>query len=493
MKAVVAVLVATLGALSCSTRAGAQQRSILTYHGDVSRSGNLVVPSLTWERARSVHLDRAFDGRVTGHVYAQPLYWHGAGSNEGLLIVATEDNIVQALDAKTGKEVWRRSLGSPVPRSALRCGNINPLGITGTPVIDEATQAIYVDAAIEDRSGSSHQIFGLSLKDGSTLEGWPIDVASTLRAKDLTFNARDQNQRGALAILDDVLYVPFGGHFGDCGDYHGWVVGVSLHNPGKVISWQTRARGGGIWAPGGLSVAEHSLFAATGNTFGAKHWSDGEAVWRFAPDLHHSRDKADFFAPSDWQALDQRDADLGGTNPIPLDIPNKAGSQRLMLALGKDRRAYLLDRDNLGGIGGQLISQTVSEHSILTAPAVYPANGAVYVAFRGEGTSCPTRDNGLTVLRIEAGSPPRMTTAWCGALRGAGSPVVTTTDGHANPIVWIVSAEGDNQLHGFRGNTGEPIFTSREAMSGVRHFQTLIAAKDRLYVAADGRIYAFSF
>jgi len=155
--------------------AEAQERSVLTYHGDASRSGKLVVPSLTWEKARSVHLDLAFDGRVSGHIYAQPLYWRGGSSNGGLLLVATEDNLVQALDANTGKAVWRRSLGSPVPRSALPCGNINPLGITGTPVIDEGTQAIYVDAAIQDRSGPRHQVFALSLKDGSTLEGWPID------------------------------------------------------------------------------------------------------------------------------------------------------------------------------------------------------------------------------------------------------------------------------------------------------------------------------
>ncbi len=209
---------------------------------------------------------------------------------------------------------------------------------------------------------------------------------------------------------------------------------------------------------------------------------------------HYGReDKTDFFAPSDWQVLDQRDADLGATNPVPIDVPTTSGVQSLMLALGKDRRAYLLDRNNLGGIGGQLISEIVSERSILTSPAVYPADGGVYVAFRGEGTNCSTKDNGLTVLKIEAGSPPKMTTAWCGALRGAGAPMVTTTDGHSNPIVWIVGAEGDNRLHAFGGDTGEPLLTGGEAMSGLRRFQTLIAAEDRLYVAADGRIYGFSF
>jgi hypothetical protein len=72
--------------------------------------------------------------------------------------------------------------------------------------------------------------------------------------------------------------------------------------------------------------------------------------------------------------------------------------------------------------------------------------------------------------------------------------VVTTTDGHSNAIVWVLGAEGDNQLHGFRGDTGETLFTEpHQAMAGLRHFQTLIATEDRLYVVADGSIYAFRF
>lgn len=402
MRTDIGLWIAAFVAVSCPYRALAQEHSILTYHGDYARSGNFVVPKLTWEKAKSVHRDHGFDARVSGHVYAQPLYWHTRGSNTAILLVATEDDVIQALDADTGKELWRRSIGRPVPRSSLPCGNIDPLGVTGTPVIDDATQAVYLDAAVEEQSGPRHHVFALSLKDGSDLQGWPIDVADALGTKGLRFNPRVQNQRAALTILDDMLYVPFGGHFGDCGDYHGWIVGLPVHNPGKVVSWQTRARGGGIWAPGGLSVVGKDLFAATGNTFGARSWSDGEAVWRLGPDLQRSDDKRNFFAPSDWQALDARDADLGGTNPVPLDVPTRRGKQALMLALGKDRRAYLLDRNDLGGIGGQLAAEIVSDRSILTSPAVYPAADGVYAAFQRKGSHCPmpSIDNELTVLKI---------------------------------------------------------------------------------------------
>ena len=127
----IALLVALFGGI-CRRRPPKSPLS-LTYHGDTSRSGNFVVPSLTWEKARSLHLDQTFNARVAGHLYAQPLYWRAPGIDTAMLLVATEDNIVQAFDAQSGKELWRRSVGHPIPRSSLGCGNINPLGITGTP------------------------------------------------------------------------------------------------------------------------------------------------------------------------------------------------------------------------------------------------------------------------------------------------------------------------------------------------------------------------
>jgi hypothetical protein len=473
--------------------AAAQQRSVLTYHGDPARSGNYVVAALTWRAAGSVQLDRTFDAQVDGHLYAQPLYWRDPNNSQNAMVLtASESNVVQAFDAESGKQVWRKSVGRPVPRSALPCGNINPLGITGTPVIDPATQAIYFDAMVEAQDGPRHNVFGLSLKDGSILEGFPVDVGRALQAAGRRFDSRVQNQRSAVTLLDGTLYVAFSGHFGDCGDYHGWVVGLPRRDPGRVTSFATRARGGGIWAPGGVAAVGRDMFFSTGNTFGAKEWSDGEAVFRVGADLQRSDSKRDFFAPSDWRALDARDADLGASNPLPLDVPGAGGNQALILALGKDRKAYLLDRSNLGGIGGQLVGETVSRNPIRTSPAAFPLGHDVMVAIEAPGSQCPAGGRGgdLTVLKITAGSQPAMNTAWCGVVHGEGSPIVTTTDGHSNPIVWMVGAEGDNRLRAFRGDTGAPLFES-QPLAGLRHFQTLIATQDRLYVGADGRVYAF--
>jgi outer membrane protein assembly factor BamB len=469
--------------------ADAHAQPVLQYHGTADRAGNYIIPALTAQRARSMHLDRAFDGRVDGDVYAQPLLVQVA--DHQVLIVATENNVVEALDASTGKSVWRKSVGPSVASSMLPCGSIDPLGITGTPVIDQPRRAIYFDAMVRTQAGPQHQVFGLSLDHGQVIRGFPVNVAHALASIGNQFIPSDQNQRGALAILQNTLYIPYGGHFGDCGHYHGWVVGISLDDPSQVVAWSTRAAGGGIWAPGGIVSDGQSLFVATGNTFDASQWGGGEAVIRFATNLKPPASNSEYFAPSDWHTLDDKDADLGGTNPVPMNL---CGSH-LILALGKDGKAYLLDRDNLGGIGGALAVEEISNESIIGAPATYPAtDGDAFVAFHSSGINCPgsVSNPSLVVLKVQIRPSPGISTAWCGSLDGAGAPIVTTTDGSANPIVWMVGAQGDNRLHAFSGDNGEPLLTdSQPSMQGLRHFATIIATQDHLYVPADGRVYAF--
>jgi hypothetical protein len=444
--------------------------SVLTYHGALDRAGRYVVPGLTYERARGLHLDASFHPAFQGHVYAQPLFWRPPGSGAGMLIVVTEEDEVYALDAQSGAQIWKRALGGPVPSSALPCGNISPLGVTGAPVIDEARAIIYLDAAVMRANEARHEIYALSLADGSVEPGWPVDLLTALGGR---FAPALQNQRGALALFAGEVFVPFSGHWGDCGAYHGFIVGLSTGEPRKATTFETRARGGGIWAQGGVSGDGRSVFAATGNTFGASNWSDGEAVMRLAPDLGRPTEAHDYFAPSDWRDLDHRDLDLGGTAPTPLDVATASGVRKLIFSIGKSGYAYLLDRDNLGGIGGELASVRVTTNVAIASPAVWSADDGVFVALQGHGARCPPKKSGegLIALKIRAEPAPAIETAWCGSVAGNGSPIVTTTDGRSDPIVLIVGAEGDNRLH----------------------FQTLIATDDRLYVAADGTVYAFAF
>jgi hypothetical protein len=444
-----------------------------------------------------LHRDPQFHAVVPGPTYAQPLFWAAARKREkDVVFVATEQNEVLALDASTGALVWRRSLGRPVPRRQLPCGNIDPLGITGTPIIDAASRTLFVDAMTTPDGGTTktHLIAALSIDDGTMHRGWPVD-ASRLHTGSVAFTAATQNQRGALAILNRVVYVPFGGHFGDCGDYHGWIVGVPIGDPGSATAWATRGRGGGIWAPGGVVSDGTALLVATGNTLGVSTWSDGEAVLRLQPGPTFSGQPADFFAPTDWRALDERDRDLGGSAPLPVEVPGGRPS-RLIVALGKDGVAYLVDAVSMGGIGDGVTKLQVASSPIITAAATYETARGRYVAFRGRGHGCPQgAPVSLTAIRIGGGSPPTLSVAWCADQRGSGSPIVTTTDGRSEAIVWSIGAEGDNRLRGFDGDTGQVVFDGGgvgDGMSLVRRYQSPIVAKGRLYVAADTEVFAFA-
>ncbi len=410
--------------------------------------------------------------------------WRDAKTGAGELLVATEEDQVYAFDEKTGAQKWMRTLGQPATREAgFRCGNIWPLGVTGTPVIDKARATLYLDAMVVRDGRPRHEVFALSLDDGSVEPGWPVDVTAALGG---SFDPMTQNQRGALALFAGRVYVPYGGLAGDCGVYHGTVVGLSTSEPGKVVRFSTRTRSGGIWAQGGVVSDGKSLFVATGNTGFAKEWGDGEAVLRFAPDLARPVASRDYFAPSNWKDLDDHDLDLGGTAPIPLDVPSAKGVKKLILAIGKDGDAYLMDRDNLGGIGGELANAHITEMRAIASPAVWSAGGGVLVALEVDGANCPpdAPGKGLLVLKIRADPAPAIDTLWCNKVVSvAGAPIVTTTDGRSDPIVFALGSQGEGRLYAYRSDTGE-LLAPPQRLTGTIKFQTLIAADGRLYVAA---------
>ena len=121
MRTILTYLIAT--ALSVGVAVAQQpSRSVLTYHGALDRSGLFIVPGLTIERARSLRLDNAFQARFEGRVFAQPLFWFPKGAPRGLIIVATENDAVYALDALSGAQSLETDPGraDPPGRPALR-------------------------------------------------------------------------------------------------------------------------------------------------------------------------------------------------------------------------------------------------------------------------------------------------------------------------------------------------------------------------------------
>ena len=279
---------------------------VTQHHRHDSRDGLYLDPLFTQAAAANLTRDLSFNGTIVGNVYAQPLYID-LTPNGPTVFVVTESNNVYALNATTGAIIWQRNVGTP----SSGMGNIAPLGITGTPVIDIASRTIFFDAVI---AGPNNLIFSLNGDTGAINPGWPVDVNASVPG----FSSSIQSQRAALGLMGGVVYVPYGGYFGDAGSYHGRVVGVQMSNPASVTSWATTATKSGIWGPGGIANDGTNLFVTTGNaTVGTATWGGQEAIIRLQAGPVFSGSTTDYWAPTNWQSLDSGDTDLGGSGPNP--------------------------------------------------------------------------------------------------------------------------------------------------------------------------------
>jgi hypothetical protein len=459
--------------------ANAQQVNVTQEHNNPSRDGLYIDAAFTLGNAPNLARDMGFDGTISGHVYAQPLYIEG-GPDGPMVIAVTESNNVYALHADTGLPIWSRTdIGTPAPQGACP-GNIIPVGITGTPVVDLASRSLFFDALI-DGNPDKHFIYSLNVDTGATNPNWPVNVDAAVP----NFSSAVQEERGGLALVNGFVYVAYSGYNGDCGNYHGWVVGVDISNPSNMTGWATEAEGGGIWGHGGVASDGTKMFVVTGNTFTSPGdpWSGGEAIVRFQTGPVFD----DFWAPTNWQTLDNQDADLGGCSPTLIDVPG-ANPFQLVLALGKDRNAYLLDRNNLGGVSLPVAQMNVSSSTLRgTSSAAYRTGEGTHFAFHNESGE-------LRAYIINATSPPTIALAWNVNDGGRSSPWVTTTDGTNNAIVWVAGVEDDGKLHGYNGDTGAVVFAgggANEQMTGTRQWNTGMVARGRIYFGADNKVYAF--
>src|SRR3954470_4239944 len=372
-------LVASFGIAMLSGAGAHAQVNVTQEHNNLSRDGVYVDAAFTLSAAASLTRDLNFTGTISGNVYAQPLYIEG-GPNGPMIIAVTESNNVYALDATTGLQIWSRTdIGSPV--QSTPCGGFNPTGITGTPVVDLASRRVFFDAAING-SPTKHFIYSLNVDTGATTPGWPVDLNATVIYNGIPFVSLAQEQRGGLALVNGIVYSSYSGYVGDCGNYHGWVVGVDINNPSNVHGWATTAIGGGIWGHGGVASDGTNMFVVTGNTFNTGgNWMGGEAIIRLQAGPTWTGMPTDYWAPSNWFNLDNSDTDLGGVSATIVDVPGATPSQ-LVLALGKDSNAYLLNRNNLGGIAAPVAQLSVDGAIRGQSSATYHTKQGTYFVLR---------------------------------------------------------------------------------------------------------------
>ena len=408
-----------------------------TYNHDAARSGvssdqaALGAVQLAWTSPE-------LDGRL---IYAQPLV---IGDR---VLVATEGNTVASIDASTGIVVWSTNLGAPVPKSDLPGGNIDPSGITGTPVVDVASGTIFVVAFL--RTGPHHELFAIDLATGTVSWHRAIDPPG--------LSPLVEQQRPALALTGGRVYVCYGGLNGDLGQYKGAIVSAASDGTGSLTSYVVpTSRMGGIWNPAGASVDSNGdLWVITGNTVSQSAFDYGNSVIRLSPGLS----VLDYFAPTNWAALNAADLDLNSLGQTLLP-----GGR--VLAVGKNGVAYLLDASNLGHVSAALATVNIAARPF----------GSTAVLGSRVFVPCSTSLKAIDV------SASQLQIAWT-VSGGTGSPIVAA--GH----VWTLGGTGT--LKGIDPTTGSVVYT-RQFGTPASRFITLAAANGRLFVPDGRRIAALS-
>jgi len=407
------------------------------YHHDAGRSG------VATDQGALGHVHHAWDSpKLDGAVYAQPLV---VGNR---VYAATEGNSVYALSAANGKVVWKRNLGTPVNGGTLPCGNINPSGITSTPVVDVSAGRIY--ALAFERSGPHHELFAVSLADGKVVWHRTIDPSG--------LSPTVEQARGALALANGRIYVPFGGLQGDCGPYKGAIVSTPANGKGPLEQYIVpTAREGGIWTPAGPVADENGdIWVSTGNTASQGSFDYGNAILRLSAHLK----VRDYFAPSNWAALNSGDVDLGSVAPVLF-------SPTLIVAAGKAGIAYALNRSRLGHIGGDLARAKVCSRAF-----GQPAHLGSVVYIPCEDAIVPVRVSSKGVSRV-----------W--TKFGEAGPTII-----AGGVVWYVGI-ADGMLHARDLKSGSERFSASLGTT-LSRFISPSAGGGRVFAPAGNHIVAFA-
>jgi outer membrane protein assembly factor BamB len=374
----------------------------------------------------------------------------------GRVVAATETDRVVALDPGTGRVLWSTSIGTPL-RDVARvagCGNIDPLGITSTPVVDEAAGTVWVVGEVTDGGRVHHRLAGLDLTTGAVRASADVDppLRAGLRTEELL-------QRASLALGNGRVYVSYGGNAGDCGHYSGWVVGAETADPTRQVSFEVApdGEGGAIWMGGGAPAldAAGNVYVTTGN---ANPFPDnapdpvryGESVVKLSPDLRPLAAFKDVLAGGD--------EDLSTGNPVLLP-------DGTVFTVGKTNTAHLLRPGDLGQVA-----------AIAGVCGSDPDGGPAYDRGR-QRVVVPCRGGGLQVVDLAHRTVgPK--------LAGADSAPVLVGD-----TVWAVDARQD-ALAAFDAASGQRR-QSMDVGTDVPVFTTPTVALGLVLVATTGGVTAF--
>lgn len=406
------------------------------------------------------------------------------------MFLASSQNIIRTLNAKTGDLLQTRTVHTPFLQSDIGCTDIpDTIGIIGTPIIDPVTEIAYFfsktyipNLRTAGNTGTFNGVYyfhGVRLDTLEDVDGYPIliDGSTSDNMDSDYFVGGTILQRPSLVQIGNFVYGGFGGHC-DLFNYTGLIVGVDVVNKSiasnwavvtgpltpKTDVWNQNGGGGegGVWQSGmGLSTDGSRMFFATGNGNGHENAGTpasgrsgcrtlGEAVINLAVDSGTGKlTLSDYFQPYDYQGMDGGDQDFGSGGVALLDPGTFKGTgvNKIAVAAGKNGKIYVLNADNLGGYklgsgGTDGILQT-----IVTQKAVFGGSGS-YPLEGGYLYSSPVTYNTYAYkLNFDSSGRPQFALAGqtnevnAGRV-GVGIPTITSLNGQpGTAILWITDPD----------------------------------------------------
>ncbi len=496
---------------------------VITYHYDNGRSGqNLNETALTLANVNSTQFGKKGEFTVDGKVDAQPLYLSQVtigGQKKNVLYVATEHGSVYAFDADsisgtTSTFLWKTTtLGSGETTSDNRgCGQVSPeIGITATPVIDRARNAIYVVAMSKDVSGSYFQrLHALNLSTGAELFSGPQTITATYPGTgdnssggNVVFDPKQYKERPGLLQINGTIYTTWSSHC-DIRPYTSWVMAFNADTlaPTSVLNLVPNGTEGGIWMAGTAPAADSAgnVFFIMGNgdfdtTLNPGGFPANGNCGNCFVKLSTSGGLklADYFTPHNTVAESNADQDFGsGGGILLMDLTDSGGTTRhLSVGAGKDALIYVVDRDAMGKFNASTdqIYQEISGQlggSVFSMPAFF--NGTVYYGAVGDALKAfPVANAKL------ASAPSSQSTHQFGF---PGTTPSVSANGSANGIVWAIENSGAMLFAYDAADLTKELYDSNQAAGNRDHFSgnkfiTPVVVNGKVYVGTPTSVAVF--
>ncbi len=416
------------------------------------------------------------------------------------VIVAGSSDTIHAVDADSGKLVWRKSFtpeGTPTRAPNTLC----PFAVNATPVIDSGRgrfKTIYMIAS----DGKLHALDAYNGEDR-----FPPTAFVPAFSKNWSLN-----------LYEGVLYTAISQR---CNGVPSSVYSMDLNVPEHPIhSFEAGPTGAGIWGRGGVAISPSGkIYAITGDgPFDPANGKFSDTILALsAKDLK----LVDYYTPTNREWLTRKDLDIGNVTPVVFPYKDR----EYVVGAGKEGRLYLMQSGSLGGETHRkplwtspLMSNedvSYSGHGFWGAFATWedeqakrwifaPTWGPPHPSAGFHVTNGEAPHGSIMAFRMEMKDGwPVLNPAWVSRDMDVPEPPII-----ANGVLFALSSGEDVRqfaaktaerlagsrktiLYALDAETGKELYSSGE-LSSFTHFGGLAISNGRVFVSTyDGCLYAF--